>query len=277
MEYQKIFLKDLSHEFKNSSAFIERYELPFDNDFINEQPYFRPGLLILPGGGYHYCSDREAEPIALRMLVEGFNCFVLRYTCQQTYPTPHKEVAFVMNYLKEHHRDFHILDKNLSLVGFSAGGHLAASFATNYQEIAKLLNINENNIKPFALILGYPVITFMEEQYAHAYTRHIITGDDLELKEKLSVERHITKDFPPTYTFSTIEDMVVPIQNSYLLIDKLKEYNVTYKAHIFEKGIHGGSLFTRAVYCNFSKQNIEAESNSVWASEAAEFINKLLF
>ena len=276
MKYQKIFLKDLSIEFNNSNAFIEQYELSYNNDFSNEQPILRPGLLILPGGAYQYCSDREAEPIALRMLAEGVNCFVLRYTCGATYPTPHKEVAFALDYLKKHHEEFHILDKNLSLVGFSAGGHLAASYAITYQEIAELMNLSEENIKPFALILGYPVIT-TDKQFTHRGTTHNITGDDQELLDRLSVEKHITNDFPPTYIFSTKSDEAVPIENSYMLIEELKKHNIVHQAHIFETGIHGGSLFTRAVYPTFTKQNEEAETNSIWASEAAEFLNKLLF
>ena len=276
MKYQKIFLKDLSNEFKNSNAFIEQYELSYDNDFVNEQPLLRPGLLIIPGGGYSYCSDREAEPIALRMLAEGFNCFVLRYTCKAPYPVPHKEVGFSLDYLKKHHKEFNLLNKNLSLVGFSAGGHLAASFATIYKEIAELLNLNNENLKPFALVLGYPVIT-MQDQYTHSGTKSTITNDDSVLVEKLSVEKNVTDDFPPTYIFSTKVDEAVPIQNSYLLIDELKKHNIPYQDHIFDKGIHGGSLFTRAVYPNFTKQNMEAEANSIWIIEAAEFLNKLLF
>ena len=277
MKYQKIFLRDLSNEFKNSDAFIEQYELSYNNDFINEQPFLRPGLLILPGGGYNYCSDREGEPIAIRMLAEGFNCFVLRYTCRTPYPVPHKEVGFALDYLKKHHKEFNILDKNLSLVGFSAGGHLAASYSTTYKEIAGLLNVDCKNIKPFALILGYPVITLVDDQNTHPFTREMITGNNAELIEKLSPEKHITSDFPPTYIFSTETDEAVPIQNSYMLIEELKKHNVPYRAHIFEKGIHGGSLYTRGVYCTFTKQHAEAESNSVWPSEAAEFLNKLLY
>ena len=277
MKYQKIYLKDLSTEFRNSNAFIEQYELSYDNDFVNEQPLLRPGLLIIPGGAYRYCSDREAEPIAIRLLAEGFNCFVLRYTCEAIYPIPHQEVAFALDYLKKHHKEFHILDKNLSLVGFSAGGHLAASYATTYQEIAKLINVNKESVKPFALILGYPVLTLVDEQNTHKETRHIITGDNIELIKKLSVEKNVTNDFPPTYIFSTKEDTVVPVQNSLMLVEELKKHNIPYKVHIFEKGIHGGSLFTRAVYPVFTKQNQEAETNSIWISEAAEFLNKLLF
>lgn len=277
MKYQKIYLKDLSIEFKNSNAFIEQYELSYNNDFANEQPLLKPGLLIIPGGAYRYCSDREAEPIAIRMLAEGFNCFVLRYTCEVAYPTPYKEVAFALDYLKQHHKEFHLLDKNLSLVGFSAGGHLAASYATTYQEIAKLINVNKENVKPFALILGYPVLTLVDEQNTHKETRRIITGDNPELIKKLSVEKNVTDDFPPTYIFSTKEDQAVPVQNSLVLIEELKKHNIAYEAHIFEKGIHGGSLFTRAVYPVFTKQNQEAEANSIWISEAAEFLNKLLF
>lgn len=275
MIYKKFLLKDLSDEFKNSNAFFEFYELDYTKEFgVRNCP--RPGLLIIPGGAYKFVSLREGEPIALRMLTEGFNCFVLTYTVNEKYPTPQKEVAFTMNYINEHRSEFDLLNINLSLIGFSAGGHLVASIGEYYPELADFLHINKENIKPYAVILGYPVIT-SDHKYYNKETIDTIAGEDKELLEKMSLEKHVTSDFPPTYLFSTYDDNDVPIKNSELFIEALKKNKVPFKAHIFDSGYHGGSLFTRAVYYQYDDKNLKAEPNSVWVKEACEFIFKLVY
>ena len=208
------------------------------------------------------------------MLCEGFNAFVLHYTTKAKYPTPHLEVAFVMNYIREHYKDFHLLDLNLSVMGFSAGGHLAASYSYLYPELADSLHINEKNIRPFSVVLGYPVIT--TEDYAEHCTRDTITGKDPSLYQKLSVEKNITDNYPPTYLFSTENDTCVPIRNSYELLEELKKHNVPYKADIFPFGWHGGSIYLRGCYQEYVEDNKKAKDNYIWIRHASDFIFDLI-
>ena len=273
---QKTYLlKDLSEEFKDSDASLVFYELEYAADW-GDRRYPRPGLVILPGGAYKYCSDREAEPIALRMLTEGFNCFVLRYTCSKKYPTPQKEVVFLLNYIREHYQEFSLLDINLSIVGFSAGAHLTASIGAYYKEIAESLNIKPERVKPLALILGYPVIT-SNPKYWNELSIRTISNDEPELMEKMSLEKHVTSDYPPTYIFSTKDDTCVPVQKSELMIEALKKNNIPYKADLFETGYHGGSLFSRGVYYEYDSKHKAAEPNSIWVKEATKFVFDIVY
>ena len=92
----------------------------------------RPAVLILPGGGYQYCSDREAEPVALAYLAEGFNAFVLRYTVGRDCPLDKAlaDAQAALSYLRDHAAALHIDPHRIAAVGFSAGGHLAAALGT---------------------------------------------------------------------------------------------------------------------------------------------------
>ena len=112
-------------------------EMPF-----NEK---RKALLVIPGGGYHWCSDREGDPVALHFLAQGFNTFVLEYSTAHnadvTWPSPLVDASAAMKFIRDHAEDFCIDPKYVFAIGFSAGGHLAASLATLWDddEIEKML------------------------------------------------------------------------------------------------------------------------------------------
>ena len=91
MLYKKILLKDIDSRLKDSIATLRIFVSE-----RNEVTSLRPGMLICPGGGYSFCSAREAEPIAFRFLSEGFNCFILDYTVNEKYPAPHLELAIAL-------------------------------------------------------------------------------------------------------------------------------------------------------------------------------------
>ena len=276
MIYKKFNLRDLSPLFKDSSATLEFYELQFPHESTFDPSFPRPALLICPGGAYVYCSDREGEPVALRFLTEGFNAFVLRYTCKQEYPVPQREVVFALNFIKEHQKEFHLTDDNPSIMGFSAGGHLVGSIALYYKEIAESLDINPKNVKPTAVIMGYPVVS-TEKGVGEWTTITTITGLKEGMIKKLSLENNVTPDCPPVYIFSTKTDTCVPPENAERFVRALKKNNVCYKYSLFEKGIHGGSLYSRGVYQNYEPVMEEAEPSSIWVKEASKFIFDIVY
>ena len=92
----------------------------------------RPAMLVVPGGGYQYCSDREGEPVALAYMAQGFNAFVLRYTADATTPIDKalQDGAAAMDYLRANAAELEIDPQQIAAVGFSAGGHLVAAQGT---------------------------------------------------------------------------------------------------------------------------------------------------
>lgn len=204
----------------------------------------RPAVLILPGGGYRFTSDREAEPIAIQMNAMGFQAFVLYYSCEPaTFPTALLQTAKAISLIREHAKEWHIEEKKIVLLGFSAGGHLAASLGTfwNKEFVYEALKIEPERIRPDGLILAYPVITSGE--FAHQDSFRALLGEKYEeRKEFVSLENQVGEDMMPTFLWHTFEDESVPVENSLLFAHALRKKNIPFELHIYPKGRHGLSL-----------------------------------
>ena len=123
----------------------------------------RPTVLVCPGGGYAYCSDREAEPIALSFYEKGYQAFVLYYSVKEEAGDmrPLMDVSYSMILLRDKAEEWQIDPDHIAVAGFSAGGHLAASLGILWDHEALKAKMDTKNGKnrPNAMILGYPVIT----------------------------------------------------------------------------------------------------------------------
>ncbi|MDR1531313.1 MAG: alpha/beta hydrolase fold domain-containing protein [Clostridiales bacterium] len=178
----------------------------------------RPAVLVFPGGGYMFCSDREGEPVALAYLAEGYNTFVLRYSvgknepCQKAFEDANEAIA----YLHNNEAELNIDKDKIAVIGFSAGGHLAAWLSVS------------GAVRPNAAVLGYPCV--LKE-----------CGDTLG-KEFPEIIGNVDKNTPPAFIFSTRNDDVVPIENSLKYINALAQAGVGFETHIYAKGTHGLSL-----------------------------------
>ncbi len=134
-----------------------------------EMPAFntRPAILILPGGGYAWCSRREADPVAMQFLQAGYNVFTLYYTCRsdETVPAlrwqPLIDAAGAILHIRRNAEQFGTDPAKIAICGFSAGGHLAASTAILWdaEPVQTALGIHGTEARPDAVVLGYPVIT----------------------------------------------------------------------------------------------------------------------
>ncbi|MCR1942993.1 alpha/beta hydrolase [Enterococcus gallinarum] len=192
-----------------------------------EKPEFarvgkRPFILVIPGGGYSFCSEREAEPIALNFLAQGYHAGVLRYHVGEfrSFDASLQDAQEALAKITELSAGAwpSIDAKKIAVIGFSAGGHLAAALST----------LSER--KPSLCILGYPAIL---QSFAKV----------MQIKAP-SLETCVTPETPPTFVFSTFEDNVVPIENSLLYLRALEENDVPFETHLFQKGKHGLSLAT---------------------------------
>lgn len=207
----------------------------------------RPAVLILPGGGYGYTSNREADPVAYRFLCMGYVPFVLRYTCGgHAFPVQLREAALAMRYIREHAEQWEIDPHMVAAMGFSAGGHLCGTLGTMFDcpEVADIAPAEV--IRPDALALCYPVTLGWGR--THEDTMNRISGGDEALRMRLSLDRQVRPDMPPTFLWHTRDDNSVPCRNSILLAEKMDEAGVDMEFHLYHHGWHGLSLASNQVY-----------------------------
>lgn len=218
-------------------------------DVSQEMPYSqkRKMVLICPGGGYEMTSDREAEVIALRLLGMGHHAAVLRYSTEPArYPTALLEVGKSMEIIRSNAEKWHVEPDKVFVMGFSAGGHLAASLGVLWHRsfLAEELNVSAKLIRPNGMILCYPVITSKEE-YWHEGSFQALLGEKLgELREEVSLETQVSEQTPKCFLWHTYEDESVPVENSMLFAQALVKHRIPVEFHLYEKGVHGLGLAT---------------------------------
>lgn len=243
MRCEVIYLKDrfpvLGEEGKNPRLVAYVPDAMLDADLKDRK---RPCILICPGGGYCHVSDREAEPIALHFLPEGYNVFVLTYSVSpHTFPTQLREVAAAMELIHETAAQWQSDTKRIAIMGFSAGGHLAAHY-TNAYHIPQVREIFPGSKPVQASILCYPVIT-ADPACCHPGSFCSLIGHDYPLSQEeldqFSCDRLVTSHTPPAFLWHTAEDGCVPVQNSLLYAQALARHKVPFGLHVYPAGHHG--------------------------------------
>lgn len=209
----------------------------------------RPLVLICPGGGYGFVSDREAEVMALQFTAMGYHAAVLTYsTYPVRYPAQILEVAQAWRLIRENAEAWNVLSDKIVILGCSAGGHLAASYSLFCGEdfVTKSVGMTADKLRPAGMILCYPVITSGE--FSHRDSFATLLGADYnnllgtEILEKVSLEKQVTENAPPAFIWHTYTDNVVPVENSLLFASALRKHNVNCEMHIFPDGGHGLGL-----------------------------------
>ena len=242
MIYSQIHLKDkyLSLGLDGRDPVLHVY-VPSQILELNRQEKLLPGILICPGGGYTHCSQRESETIALQFLAKGYRCFVLEYSCSpHRYPTQLQEVAAAMEVITENSASWNCDPSRIALMGFSAGGHLAAHYANCYDcDEVRALFPESKGVK--ATVLCYPVIS-AQPGICHMGSFQNLTGQESLTPaqiEKFSIDRQVTKKTPPSFIWHTAEDTWVPTVNSLLYAQALSREQIPYGLHIYPYGRHG--------------------------------------
>lgn len=206
----------------------------------------RGAILICPGGGYDYCSEREGDPVAYRFLGAGYACFVLRYTCvDKKFPTNLLECAAAVKYIREHAEEFDINADKLFVMGFSAGGHLAACMANLWKSslLSDVLGCSSDMLKVNGSVLCYPVI-LSDPALTHegSIANLILHRHDPELREFLSMDKRVGAQTPPTFIWHCADDGCVPVENTLYYTTALAANKIPFESHIFPSGGHGLAL-----------------------------------
>jgi len=193
-------------------------------------------VLICPGGGYvNLAMDHEGRQVAEWFNALGVTAFVLKYRLAPRYrhPAMLEDARRAMRVIRQRAKEFGIDASRVGVMGFSAGGHLASTLSTHFQE----------GERPDFAILCYPVISFTT-RYTHSGSMRALLGDppDPELVWDLSNELRVTSQTPPTFLFHTNADTGVPPENSVLYYLALRRAGVPAEMHIYQEGRHGVGL-----------------------------------
>lgn len=236
----------------------------------------RPAILICPGGACMNCSDREAEPVAIRFAAMGYHAFVLRYSVYMEgkggfpditsplvrkehciHPNPIREIGKAILYIGEHAEEWLVDMEKLAICGFSAGAHNCALYAVNWDQpvLTGYFQVEKKRLKPAAVILGYPLTDYcyLKEMmgddpvaqglFTISNTAFLGTGEPPEeLLREVSPVYHINEKMPPVFIWSTASDDLVPVQHSIRMAHALADQKIPFEMHLFEEGCHGLAL-----------------------------------
>jgi len=203
------------------------------------------GVVICPGGGYTALAmEKEGHDVARWFNSLGITAFVLKYRLGPRYrhPAPIRDAQRALRHVRAEAEAYGIAPDRLAIMGFSAGGHLAATTATLFDRSfgAPQDSLRTYSTRPDLLILAYPVIS-LTDTFTHEGSRQNLLGNDpgAERRQLLSPDQQFSARTPPTFLFSTDADTGVPAENSVAFYLALRDADVPAELHVYERGPHG--------------------------------------
>jgi acetyl esterase/lipase len=235
----------------------------------------RPAVLVCPGGAYLGCSDREAEPVALRFAAMGYHAFVLRYSTynegawgaapigadlpvnpRSVHPAPVRDIGRAFLAIRQGADEWRVDTDRIAICGFSAGAHNCAMYAVYWHDplIGEFLGAEPAALRPAAAILCYgihdyhlmfgavtdPLAQALSDAASIAFLG--VKTPAPELLDAVSPALHVSQQTPPTFLWATAADELVPAENTTRMATALAQARVPFEVHIFEAGAHGLSL-----------------------------------
>ena len=245
--------------------------LPYNMVEMNRQNQKRPCMIVCPGGGYGMCSERESEPIALHFLTEGYNVFVLIYSvAPHRFPTQIREVAALVELIYAKAEEWNCDTEKIAIIGFSAGGHLAAHYSTMF-DCKEVREVFPESKSVNASVLAYPVIDAdFNNTHQGSFMNLLGHAPDKEEEVYFSCNRQVRPITPPAFIWHTAEDGCVPVCNSISYAKALIENNVPVELHIYPFGGHGLSTSDKHTVDNVTEV---VAYNNVWLDSVKKWLN----
>jgi acetyl esterase/lipase len=229
-----------------SPAFLRNVSTPDLHVFRPERPNGH-ALLVIPGGAYWFVSaGNEGAELAPRMTARGVTVFVLTYRLpgegwENRADVPLQDAQRAMRLIRSQASRYGIDPNKISALGFSAGGHLTATLATQHAEATykPIDAADQLSARPFAAGLVYPVIT-MEKPWTHEQSRGLLLGNnpsDADIARR-SAEKHVDASTPPVFIVHAMDDAAVPVENSLRMMNALRDAKRPVEAHFLQEGGH---------------------------------------
>ncbi|UOQ45515.1 alpha/beta hydrolase [Halobacillus salinarum] len=202
-------------------------------------------VIVCPGGGYARRADHEGAPVAKWLNSIGLSAFVLDYRVfPYNHPIPLLDLQRAIRYVRYHAEKWNLDKHQIGALGFSAGGHLVSTAATQFDRGDPNSSdvIEQESSRPDMAILCYPVISFVEHYHEGSMVN--LLGENATDQDRLllSNEKNASTANPPTFLWHTADDGSVPVENSLLFAQALSKHSVPFEMHIFPNGRHGLGL-----------------------------------
>ena len=209
-------------------------------------------IIICPGGGYSVLAiDHEGIEVAKTLNQMGIAAFVLKYRIPDSSCMDHRENVPVMDaqqalkMIRENAAKWKVNASKIGVMGFSAGGHLASSLGTHFNEQI-LSNTNHTSLRPDFMVLLYPVISFKDSITHQGSKQNLIDkSPSSDLVHRFSNEEQINTKTPPAFLVHAIDDDVVPVANSIAFVEALAKNKVPAEMHLYQSGGHGFGLHNK--------------------------------
>ena len=230
--------------------------------FLHPDGGERGMVIVFPGGGYALCAAHEGAPVARKYVEMGFHAAVCIYRVKPvTFPTPLEDARNAVRYTREHAAELGVKPDKIAVLGFSAGGHLAA-MVSNLPGSAEA--------RPDASILCYPVLSCRQD-IVHIGSFHNLFGNDLPPEEykNYSWPDAAHSNTPPAFLWHTVTDTTVPVENSIEYFMALKKLKIRAELHVYPVGPHGLSL------CEHSSYNGQSDCVKSWPELSARFLQDM--
>ncbi len=236
--------------------------------------FTRKAILVIPGGGYAgLATEREGEPIAQAFMPYGYNAFVLHYSVnKKPFPAQLIEASMAIKNIRDNSEEYDIDPNNVFVVGFSAGGHLAASLGTmwNKPEIYNAIDMPVGYNKPNGMMLIYPVVSPV---YHLPSFENLLLGKVTDEKlAECSIDKNIDENSAPAFIMHSSNDQIVNVRNSLSLANALADKGIKFEMHIYPDAPHGVALGNEITKCGNEKW-IDT-SIAKWVENAVEWAEK---
>ncbi len=219
-------------------------------------------IIICPGGGYSVLAfDKEGTRVAEELNRWGITAFVLKYRLPDDTTNVNKSLAPLQDaqqairIVRQNAKEWGITKNKIGIMGFSAGGHVAASAATHFKFIADKNNVDTTSVRPDFAVLIYPVISF-DSTITHKGSRNNLVGKNADATQInfFSADMQVSKETPPSFLIHAGDDASVPVENTLRYYQACIKHKVPVEMHMYQNGGHGFGLNNKTTDDNWMER-----------------------